>query len=225
MNLKSIIFVYSTTSAMRKILVTVFAALFAATALVAQTPEEILARMDQETNRFGPEGCSMVMEIKIPLLGTVGTTAYILGEKYKMITAVKDEPTIIWSDGKSNWEYNVKKKEVVITPAKPSGDNKAESNVEMVKGVTEGYDVRLKKETDDAWHFRCTKSRSNTNKDDPKNMDLVVSKATYLPISVKTSMTGITVTLRDFAIGVSEAEVTFHPSDYPDVQIVDNREQ
>ena len=83
--------------------------------------------------------------------------------------------------------------------------------------------ARMDKETDMAWYFRCVKSKTNKDKDDPKNMDLVVSKATYLPISLKTTLKGVTVTLRDFTVGISEKDVTFDASQYPTAKIIDNR--
>lgn len=208
---------------MKKIITCVFAAFLAATALWAQTPEEIIARMDKETERFDPEGFSMVMEIKIPILGTIATKVNILGDKYKMVADVKGETSIHWSDGVTDWDYESADNEITITNAKPSQETEAESNVKMLKGVTDGYDVRLQKETDAAWYFRCTKSKTNTNKDDPRTMDLVVAKGTYLPISLKASMKGVTVTLRDFVVGMTEADVTFDASQYPNVKITDKR--
>ena len=71
--------------------------------------------------------------------------------------------------------------------------------------------------------FLCKKSRSNTNKDDPKNMDLVVAKGTYMPKSLSTKVTGITITMRDLDYNVTEKDVTFNPADYPGVKIVDER--
>jgi hypothetical protein len=179
--------------------------------------------MDQETDRFGPEGFSMYFELKIPILGTAGTTVTMLGDKYKMVTDVKGNSRMHWTDGQSEWEYDSEKKEVVITTAKPSEESQAENNVKMLKGVTDGYDVKIKKETDEAWYLVCTKSRTNPNKDDPKKMELTISKSTYLPISVKSSLKGVTLTMRDFAIGATEADVTFNPADFPGVQIIDKR--
>ena len=95
--------------------------------------------------------------------------------------------------------------------------------MKMLDGVTDGYDVKLKKETDEAWYFVCTKSKTNPRKDDPKKMDLVISKSTYLPISTSVSEKGIRFTMRDFAIGVSEEEVTFNPDEYKDATIIDKR--
>ena len=86
---------------MKRILSLLLPGLLAAVTLFAQTPEEILARMDQETQRFDPEGFSMVMEIRVPLLGAIATTIYTRGDKYKMITGKDGDIEIDWSDGQT----------------------------------------------------------------------------------------------------------------------------
>ena len=209
---------------MKKFLVTLFATLIAASTLLAQTPEEIVAKMNQECTRFDTEGVSMVMDMKLPILGTYSTQMYILGDKSKAVLDVKGDVSIIWSDNITDWDYDVSKNELTIKPANPSDKNEdAGDNVNALKNVTEGYDVKLKKETDEAWYFVCTKSKDNTNKDDPKKMDLVVSKATYLPVSHSVKEKGVTVTLRNFAIGVTEEQVTFDPAKYANAKIIDKR--
>ena len=207
---------------MKKILFVLLPALLAAATLSAQTPEEIIARVDQETARFDAEGCSMVMELKFPIIGAVATTIYTRGDKYKMIMSIKGDTSISWSDGVTDWDYESSKNTVTIKPHKADGNSEAD-NAKMMEGITEGYDVRLKKETADTWQFRCTKSKTNTNKDDPKNMDLVVSKATYLPVSLTARAGGLTITMRDVSIGVSEQEVTFDASKYATAKIIDER--
>ena len=207
---------------MKKILFLLLPALLAAATLSAQTPEEIIARVDQETARFDAEGCSMVMELKFPIIGAVATTIYTRGDKYKMIMSIKGDTSISWSDGVTDWDYESSKNTVTIKPHKADGSSEAD-NAKMMEGITEGYDVRLKKETADTWQFRCTKSKTNTNKDDPKNMDLVVSKATYLPVSLTARAGGLTITMRDVSIGVSEQEVTFDASKYATAKIIDER--
>ncbi len=207
---------------MKKILFLLLPALLAAATLSAQTPEEIIARVDQETARFDAEGCSMVMELKFPIIGAVATTIYTRGDKYKMIMSIKGDTSISWSDGVTDWDYESSKNTVTIKPHKADGNSEAD-NAKMMEGITEGYDVRLKKETADTWQFRCTKSKTNTNKDDPKNMDLIVSKATYLPVSLTARAGGLTITMRDVSIGVSEQEVTFDASKYATAKIIDER--
>ena len=209
---------------MKKFLVTLFATLIAASTLLAQTPEEIVAKMNQECTRFDTEGVSMVMDMKLPILGTYSTQMYILGDKSKAVLDVKGDVSIIWSDNITDWDYDVSKNELTIKPANPSDKNEdAGDNVKAMRNVTEGYDVKLKKETADAWYFVCTKSKDNTNKDDPKKMDLAVSKTTYLPISTTVKEKGVTVTMRDFAIGVTEEQVTFDPAKYANAKIIDKR--
>lgn len=207
---------------MKKVLFLLLPALLGAATLSAQTPEEIIARVDQETARFDAEGCSMVMELKFPIIGAVATTIYTRGDKYKMIMSIKGDTSISWSDGVTDWDYESSKNTVTIKPHKADGNSEAD-NAKMMEGITEGYDVRLKKETADTWQFRCTKSKTNTNKDDPKNMDLVVSKATYLPVSLTARAGGLTITMRDVSIGVSEQEVTFDASQYATAKIIDER--
>jgi hypothetical protein len=63
----------------------------------------------------------------------------------------------------------------------------------------------------------------NKDKDDPKRIDLAVSKATYLPVYLKTKTEGVSVTMENFKIGVDEAFVSFNPADYPNVKIIDER--
>ena len=208
---------------MKKVLFSLFAMLLAASALLAQTQEEILAKMNQECDRFETEGFSVVMDMKLPILGTFSTQMYTLGDKFKGVVNAKGETSIMWSDSITDWDYDVSKNELTITNAKPSEDTEADDNVKVLKNVTEGYDVKLKKETAEAWYFVCTKSKDNTNKDDPKKMDLVVSKATYLPVSTTIKEKGVTVTMRDFAIGVSEEQVTFDPAKYANAKIIDKR--
>ena len=78
-----------------------------------------------------------------------------------------------------------------------AGDNSSKE-AEMLDDITKGYDVSLVGETGDTWEILCKKSKSNTSKDDPSKMDLVFSKNTYLPVSLKTNMKLITVTPSEF---------------------------
>ena len=93
----------------------------------------------------------------------------------------------------------------------------------MLSGVTDGYDVSLKNETSEVWNFVCKKSKSNKNKDDPKTMEVSVSKKNYQPTRLSAKASGITITMRDFAFDVTEKDVTFRQSYYPGATIVDKR--
>ena len=95
--------------------------------------------------------------------------------------------------------------------------------MKMLDSVKEGYDVKLKKETDQAWEFVCTKSKTNTKKDDPRKMSLVVDKNTYVAKNLSARTKGITITLRDMASGVTADDVTYDPSKLPGVKVTDKR--
>ena len=190
---------------------------------LAQTAEEIVARMDQEMNKAYKEKVAFTMEMKIPILGTMSSRNYLYGDKMKMEGKMMGEKVVMFSDGKTDWTYNSKENTIEIENAKPSEDSKKDADMDMLEGITTGYDVSIKKETDTAWYIRCKKSASNTEKDDPKTMDLVVRKSNYIPISVSTKMKGVTVTLKDFAFNVTEKQVTFNQADYPGAKVVDKR--
>lgn len=208
---------------MKKLLSIIFFVAMASVAM-AQTAEEIVARMDAEMSKHDEsEGLAMTMDMKIILLGTVSSRSYVLGDKMR-VEAYRDDNTFItWSDGTTEWKYDSDKNEIEITNAKPKENSEAESDTKMFTGITDGYDVKIDKETDTEWHIRCKRSRSNPDKDAPKRMDLVVAKGTYWPVSLSTSVTAATVTMRDISFGVTEEQVTFNAKDFPGATIVDKR--
>ena len=208
---------------MKRIL-TFICALVLTTAAFAQTPEEIIAQMDQVMEKHeAKDGFAMVMEMKIPILGTFASAVKSWGDKMRMEMDVKGEQVITYIDGDTEWDYNVKEKVIKIKKRDVTKKTKEEENMKMFQSATEGYDVSISKETDKAWYLRCKKSRSNTNKDDPKNMDLVIAKGTYMPLSLSAKVSGITITMRDLDFNVTEKDVTFNQADYPGVKIVDER--
>lgn len=208
---------------MKRIL-TFICALVLTTAAFAQTPEEIVVEMGKAMEKHEvTDGFAMVMEMKIPILGTFASAVKSWGDKMRMEMDVKGEQVITYIDGDTEWDYNVKEKVIKIKKRDVTKKSKEEENMEMFQSATDGYDVSISKETDKAWYLRCKKSRSNTNKDDPKNMDLVIAKGTYMPLSLSAKVSGITVTMRNLDFNVSEKEVTFNQADYPGVKIVDER--
>ena len=195
-----------------------------ATSAMAQTAEEIITRMDAEMSKHNEsEGFAMTMDMKIIFIGTISSRSYILGDKMRIEANRDGKDFITWSDGKTEWSYDSEKNEIEITNAKPKEKSEVESDTKMFTGITEGYDVKIDKETPTEWHIRCKRSKSNPDKDAPKKMDLVVAKGTYWPVSLSTSVTATTVTMRDLSFGVTEKQVTFDEKDYPGVKIVDKR--
>ena len=208
---------------MKKILAIIsFIAL--ATTAMAQTAEEIVSRMNAEISKHNEsEGFAITMDMKIILVGTISSRSYILGDKMRIEANKDGKDFVTWSDGKTEWSYDSETNEIEITNAKPKEKSDKDSNTKMFKDVTEGYDVRIDKETATEWHIRCKRSKSNPDKDAPKRMDLVVAKGTYWPVSLTTSVTATSVTMRDISFGVTEQQVTFNEKDYPGVKIVDKR--
>lgn len=194
------------------------------TAVMAQTAEEIVARMDAEMSKHNEsEGIAMTMDIKMIIIGTISSRSYILGDKFRSEADMKEKKMITWSDGKTDWTYNSEKNEIEITNSKRQGKSETDGDTEMFKGITEGYDVSIDKETATEWHIRCKRSKSNPDKDAPKRMDLVVAKGTYWPVSLSTSLKGVSMTMRDVSYGVTEKQVTFNPKEFPTATIVDKR--
>lgn len=196
-----------------------------ATTAMAQTAEEIVSRMNAEISKHNEsEGFAITMDMKIILVGTISSRSYILGDKMRIEANKDGKDFITWSDGKTEWSYDSEKNEIEITNAKPKEKSEAESDTKMFTGITDGYDVKIDKETPTEWHIRCKRSKSNPDKDAPKKMDLVVAKGTYWPVSLSNSVTAASVTMRDISFGVTEEQVTFNSKDYPSVTIVDKRQ-
>ena len=209
---------------MKRIFICIVALLASLTISLAQTPEEIIGRMDSEMKKSDEMGLAVTMDITIPIIGKTSAAMKIRGDKSRTEMSVKDVKETLWMDNTTMWTYSSAANEVVIENRKSDSKSSQEENVEMFSGITEGYDVKLEKETADTWQFRCDKSKSNTNKDDPKKMTLVVSKKDYMPVSLTTKLKGITVTMRDAKLGVSESEVTFNTSAFPGVTVTDKRQ-
>lgn len=205
-----------------------FLALLAAFALsvaaFAQTAEEIVAKMDEVMEQVGEEnGLRMTMDIKIPILGTISTDAWTLGDKMRMEAEMMGKKIVTWQDGETEWTYDSSEKTITVTAQDKSKKSDEKENMKMFQSATEGYDVSISKETADAWTIKCRKNRSNTNKDDPKNMEIVIAKGTYYPVSLSAKVDLITVTMRNLRFNVSEKDVTFNKADYPGVTIIDKR--
>ena len=208
---------------MKKLIVIIsFIAL--ATAAMAQTAEEIVSRMEAEMSKHNEsEGFAMTMDIKIIIVGTMSSRSYVLGDKMRIEANRDGKDFVTWSDGKTEWSYDSEKNEIEITNAKPKEKTNTDGDTKLFKDITAGYDIKIDKETATEWHIRCKRSRSNPDKDAPKRMDLVVAKETYWPVSLSTSVTAASVTMRDISFGVTEEQVTFNSKEFPQATIVDNR--
>ena len=189
----------------------------------AQTPEEIANKMSEVMGKIEDNGLRMTMDIKIPILGTMSTTAWSLGEKMRMKAEMLGHKIVTWMDEDTEWTYEAEENTITIKNRDIQKPSSEQENMKMFDSVTEGYDVFLKKETDTAWCLQCKKNKSNKKKDDPKTMDLVVAKGSYYPISLSAKVSCVTVTMRNLDFNVTEKQVTFNKADYPGARIVDQR--
>ena len=208
-----------------KKLIAIISFIALATTAMAQTAEEIITRMEAEMSKHDEsEGTAMTMDMKIIFVGTISSRNYVLGDKMR-IEAINDDGKnfVTWSDGKTEWVYDSEKNEIEITNAKPKEKSEINGDTKLFQDITDGYEVKIDKETATEWHIRCKRSKSNPDKDAPKRMDLVVAKGTYWPVSLSTSVTAATVTMRDFSFGVTEEQVTFNPNEFPNANIIDKR--
>lgn len=209
---------------MKKLLTTLFAIVSFVAVAVAQTPQEIVSRMETEMEKHEKDGVIMTADAKIPLFGTMTTKTYTLGNKSRSEGAMLGVEIITWTDEETIWAYNAKENQVQIENAKLNTKSDSNGDLGMFTGITEGYDVSIDKETASEWKLLCKKSKSNTDKDAPKKMELVIAKGTYMPVSLITKIEGIKITMYDITFGVTEEEVTFNAANYPGVTVVDKRQ-
>lgn len=206
------------------LIICIIGAMIASVNLNAQTPEEVVERMTTEFQKGDSLGMSFDFVMSIPILGEFKSTNYTLGDKLRIELSENGKKNISWIDSTTEWNYNSEKNEVTIKNAKPMEDKDNAGDTGLVTGVKEGYDLSFDKKTDDkAWYIICKKSKSNKDKDDPKRIDIAVSKANYQTLYLKTKAKGIGISMENFKIGVTEKQVTFNPADYPTAKIIDER--
>ena len=203
---------------------TLLAAFILSVAAFAQTAEEIVAKMDAAMEQVSAEnGFRMTMDIKIPILGTMSSDAWSLGDKMRLEAQMMGKKLVTWQDGQTEWTYDSDEKTITVTVQDKTKKSDEKENMKMFQSATEGYDVSIAKETSSAWTIKCKKNRFNTNKDDPKNMEIVIAKDTYFPMSLSAKVDLVTVTMRNLKFNVTEEEVTFNKADYPGATIIDKR--
>jgi outer membrane lipoprotein-sorting protein len=200
-----------------------FAAILVALSAWAQTPEEILEKMDKVMEHGDTEGMIMTMTMKIPIIGAVPSRMYILGDKSRVETQMLGQKLVIWEDATTTWTYNSKKNEVTIEDNKADKSSDADDTLGMLDGVADGYDLKLQKETADAWYIVCKKRKDNTNKDDPKKIEISVYKDSYLLKEMKAGVSGVSVIMNEVSFGVSEKDVIISEDILKNAVIVDNR--
>ena len=209
---------------MKKLFATLFAIVAFVAVAIAQTPQEIVSRMETEMGKLEKQGVVMMADAKIPIFGTMTTKTYTLGNKSRSEGAMLGVEIVTWSDGETIWEYNVNENQVQIENVKLNTKSDSKGDLGLFSGLTEGYEVSIDKETATEWNLLCKKSKSNTDKDAPQKIELVIAKGTYVPVTLITKVEGIKITMYDITFGVTEEEVTFNADNYPGVTVVDKRQ-
>ena len=203
-------------------------ALVWAMAAFSQTGAEIIDRMNERINSRAGDGISIIVDVKVPVLGAIATKTAVLGEKRRLDVKMKEHNVITFSEKDTIWIYTEETNSIIISNdsvmAQSKSSNQGGMNVDIFGDLTEGYDITIKSQNLVKWELACKRKKSNKDDDSPKNMTLEVRKETYEPISMSTKMMGINCTMHDFKFGLSETEVTFNEADFPGVTIVDNRQ-
>ena len=97
-----------------KKLLGLFTALLLALGAFAQTPEEIISRMEKEMEKHYEEGIVMTVDFKVPLLGNMTTKTYAKGDRLYLEGKMTGVDVVSWTDGVTEWTYNAQSNEVVI---------------------------------------------------------------------------------------------------------------
>ena len=98
---------------MRRIAILVFAILLSAVSF-AQTAEEIVSRMYSLLDSHDQSGLFLVLDIKIPILGTFTTDTWKVGDRIYSEAKVGNKRVVTYTDGESVWTYESDKNVIEI---------------------------------------------------------------------------------------------------------------
>ena len=90
---------------MKKLVLAFMAVLVSVVAAVAQTPKEIVDRMEATMNAHEKEGVIMTVDLKLLIVGTTTSKSYMLGDKTRVEMKMMGVQIITWSDGEKDWTY------------------------------------------------------------------------------------------------------------------------
>lgn len=122
---------------MKKLFATLFAIVAFVAVAIAQTPQEIVSRMETEMGKLEKQGVVMMADAKIPIFGTMTTKTYTLGNKSRSEGAMLGVEIVTWSDGETIWEYNVNENQVQIENVKLNTKSDSKGDLGLFSGVTE----------------------------------------------------------------------------------------
>ena len=187
----------------------------------AQEPQEIVRSMQELFSQRKSEGTVMEIVASIPVVGSTTMKVSTLGEKSKTEIKLKERSICSWSDRQTVWTYESKADELVIRDGAAGTDGKTD----FLQSLTQTHDCRLKGSTAEAWCIECVRRKSVKDKNIPGQITLWIDRKTYMPLSVKTSLSGVKMTIDHIAFGCSEEDVTFDPALFEGVKYLDLRKQ
>jgi len=205
---------------MKKILCLFAAMMLAMAAFVAgaETPEEIVSRMEAAMSSRTKDGIAMTIRVKVPIVGEMCTKTYSRGKKSLTKSNVKGVDCFVWTDGGQIWTYNNKTDEIYYAKGSSSSDN---DNMDLFEGIADGYDLCLAGEDEKTWTLKGSKMKTNEDDEAPKKLEIVIAKGSYYPVCLSTKMKGISMRMEEITFGITEEQVTFNRDKFPGVPIID----
>jgi len=210
---------------MKKIFCLVAASMLAASSFIAgaQTPKEIVSRMDNVVKDLVKKGFAMDLEIEYssmvkdgPIMKKEGPSRIcILGNKVHITPYSNEANHEIWIDGEKIMIYSGMSNELHIIK-----DTTYLMNYKMLfhSLIADNYDIES--ETDQAWNLKSTSTVYYESTPIVTTSRVTIDKKTYYPVSVSTCGSSNQTTFSNISFGVSEDEVTFNPEDYPEVVVI-----
>lgn len=125
----------------------------------------------------------------------------------------------IYDDGRTVWTLSADNSEVGIYNKATYG-HQSPRYTDYLSNIRKDYKLSILDETDDHWVIDCKCKGLSKLLADGRDMELTVSKASYEPEMLVIRDKDYYITLSDFAYGVTQDEVTFHPTHY---LAIDNR--
>ena len=204
-----------------KRLITIIVFMVIALSALAQTPQEIVSRMEDVMNANESRGIIMLVDIKMPLIGTITSKIYTLGDKTYTKGGMLGQRAYTWTDPETTYVYYPDNNEIVIEDTEEDTD----TETQMFDSISDGYDLVLTSENQRAWHIRGRKKKDNKEKDAPKKLEIVISKADYRPLSLTAKDTFMTMTLHGVSFGVNPEKVTFDMKKHAGAKVTDQRKK
>ena len=221
---------------MRKIVCIAFSLACALTSATAQNAKEIVTKMEETFGARQQEGVSFnskwsvtivnsrTTRLRINMLGqgsveTVQETAGDMDILTSSVSMLADKTCEVapgkttYDDGQTVWAISADNNEVGVYNKATYGCQ-SPRYTDYLSNINKDYKVSILDETDDSWVILCKCRTLSRLLADGRDMELTVSKATFEPETLVIRDKDYYITLSDFNYGVTEDQVTYHPTQY-----------